>query len=252
MTIVLDGMPFIKWQHDCFHNIRSPFRWIIIHGASMNGGSTRWCNLQIPRLSRDGTSEYLDGLIKSGHRAIHLIERERWESKDQMVNAALKLVTEPCVLMQIDVDELYRPEIIDKIVSLFESDDNLGAMKMYCRYFVGPKLICEGKNCWSNNNYEWLRVWRFSPGTRFISHEPPLLSVVCGRTMEREESERHGLTFDHLAYVTEDQVSYKEQFYGYDGLLNQWRALQRNTIWPAKLSRFFSHVSGDLPTVAKI
>lgn len=250
-TIVLDGMPFIKWQHDCFQKLTCDWEWVIVHGAAMNNGSTRWCKAQEPRLSSDGTTEYLSEIIK-GDEEITVIEGAKWESKDKMVNAALQNVHDRCVLMQIDVDEFYKPETIDKIVSLFESDSNLGAIKMRCRYFVGPKLICEGENCWSNNDYEWLRVWRFLPGATFVSHEPPVLSLVSGRTMDPYSASRQGLTFDHLAYVTESQVAYKESFYPYDGLLDQWRALQRNTTWPAKLSRFFPFVSGEMPTVRKI
>src|SRR5262249_17513543 len=145
-----------------------------------------------------------------------------------------------CVLMQVDVDEIYHPETIDKIVSEFSVNDWLGAVQMYCRYFVGKNLVCEGRDCWSNYPYEWLRAWRFEPGMYFETHEPPKMNTILGRTMDRTESEKRGFTFDHLAYVTEKHVAYKEQFYGYDGLLNQWRALQRNKVWPAKLSRFFS------------
>jgi len=48
------------------------------------------------------------------------------------------------------------------------------------------------------------------------------------------------------------QALYKEKFYGYHGLLGQWKALQEHQDFPVPLSRFFSHVSGDLPMVVKV
>ncbi len=251
MSIVLDGMPFITWHLPIFQKLKCDWKWIIVEGTAQNNGSTRWCQPQEPRLSNDGTTEYLHEI--SSIKNVTVMQQDYWQSKDEMVNAAIYGIDEPCVLIQIDSDEIYRAETIDKIVSLFDSDDSLGAIKMPCRYFLGPKLVAEGKDCWSNKSNEWLRAWRFNPGATFIKHEPPVLNVITGRTMNREESAGHALTFDHLAYVTEAQVAFKEKFYGYTGVLNQWRALQRNTFWPAKLSRFFSfEMHGDAPMVRKI
>ena len=251
-TIVLDGMPFLKWQYECFKKLECDWHWIVVEGSSSNGGSTQWCNPQEARLSRDGTLEFIDSLKDERLSVLH----GAWSSKDKMVNDAAAIagdiIGDPCVLMQIDVDELYHPKALEKILFLFNEDPTLGAIKMFCRYFVGPNFICEGKNCWSNNTYEWLRAWRFEPGMFFQRHEPPVMNKILGRVMEREEAEKQRLTFDHLAYVRREQAEYKEQFYGYSGLVNQWEALQANTVWPAKLSRFFPFVSGDLPLVRKI
>lgn len=251
-TIVLDGMPFLEWQYDCFKKLSCDWEWIVVEGAAQNGGSTAWCKPQEERMSNDGSHEYLKEIALADGR-VEFLFLNSWKSKDEMVNTALSEVEDPCVLMQIDVDELYNSKSIEKIVELFTNDSQLGAIKMFCRYFVGPNLVCEGQDCWSNNNYEWLRAWRFEPGMRFEKHEPPVMNKILGRVMERQEAlNQHGLTFDHLAYARREQVAYKEQFYGYGGLVNQWDALQRNTVWPTKLSRFFSFVSGDRPLVRKI
>lgn len=70
--------------------------------------------------------------------------------------------------------------------------------------------------------------------------------------MEREESKQHGLSFLHYAYALEKQVQFKQQYYGYSNLVNQWRSLQNNKVWPARLSRFFPFVSGEKPLVNKV
>ncbi len=248
-TIVLDGMPFIKWQYECFKNLKCDWTWIVIEGSASNGGSTCWCRPQEARFSNDGTFAFLDEIKDERVLVLH----GAWSSKDKMVNDACKIaseeINEPCVLMQIDVDEIHKPESIEKVVELFTHNTQLGMIRFPCRYFVGPKIVCAGQNCWSNWDKEYDRAWRFERGMKFVSHEPPKLDrMAAPEVLHRPED----LRFDHLAYVTESQVAYKEKFYGYEGLLNQWRALQRNTYWPARLSRFFTHVSGYLPTVRQI
>jgi Glycosyl transferase family 2. len=248
-TIVLDGMPYIAWQYSIFQKLKCDWRWIVIEGAAMNNGSTKWCQKQEGRYSIDGTTDFL--LKICDYRQINVLANTRWESKDAMANTAVSEITEPCVLMQVDADEIHTPENIEKIVQLFEKDDSLGAIRMPCRFFVGPRLICHGENCWSNRSFEWTRAWRFEPGMRFLIHEPPNLHPLKGRIMEKDEAKTHGLSFDHYAYALKKQVKYKEAFYGYTGLVNQWRSLQKHDHFPEQLNRFFPFVD-DKVMVGKI
>src|SRR5439155_16222654 len=139
-------------------------------------GSTSWCAEQEPRLSIDGTSEYLASIDDP---RVRRLERTNWESKDEMMNAvALEFNrTHPYgfVLMEIDSDEIWRSEQLDKTVELFENNPELGSMMFSCDYYVGPNLILKGEHCYGDNDYEWLRAWRFRPGMTFASHEPPVL-----------------------------------------------------------------------------
>jgi hypothetical protein len=40
-----------------------------------------------------------------------------------------------------------------------------------------------------------------------------------------QETLANGWTFDHLAYVIEQQVAFKEDYYGYAGALEGWQKL---------------------------
>lgn len=209
----------------------------------MNNHSTKWCKRQEPRLSNDGTTEYLESLFED--KRVTVMGFRSWESKDAMCNAALQEITEPCVLVQVDCDELHTPTQIETIVKLFHDEPKLGAIRMPCRFFVGPKLVCKGENCWSNHEWEWTRAWRFEPGMRFESHEPPNLPFQ-GRMMLRDEAKYRGLGFDHFAYVLPKQVRFKQEFYGYKGLMNQWTALQKHDHFPEPLQRFFPFVDSKV------
>ena len=251
-TIVLDGEPFIERHLPVFQQLTIPWQWIVVEGAAGNTADTSWCQPQEPRLSVDGTHEYLRSVR---HHQFKHIYKPRWANKTMMCNTALEDIDEPCVLMQIDADEIWRAQQLEMIVSLFVDDVELESIKFACRYFVGRGLMLQGEDCYGDYPYEWTRAWRFFPGDRFISHEPSILSGIHQkpqRPMTKKLSRELGLVFDHFPYFTEAQVAYKEKFYSYAGLLDQWRALQRNKDFPVPLSRFFSHVSGDLPSVVKI
>lgn len=247
-TLVLDGMPYIQYHLPVFKQLKHDWKWIIVHGAAMNEGSTAWCASQEPRLSMDGTSEYLREI--PDHRVV-LLEQQAWSSKDEMVNVALFEAQPPCVLMEIDSDEIWRSEQLDKIVELFENQPNLGSIMFACDYYVGPELKLQGEHCYGDNDYEWLRAWRFKQGMTFTSHEPPNLSGEQGYRMSKSESTDLVGKFSHYAYVTEEQVKFKQQYYQYHGLLEKWKLLQQREDFPIPLSLFFKHVEGELPLVVK-
>lgn len=255
-TLALDAEPYIERHLPIFEQLKTDWHWYICHGAAMNNGSTAWCKPQKPRLSTDGTTEYLASI--SDHPNITLIERKEWDSKDEQCNAALAKMKEPCFLVQIDSDEIWKVSQLDQIARLFDERAQLSSIMFPCRYFVGPTLILRGENCYGDHDYEWLRAWRYVPGRRFVSHEPPALhGDDPARRMPKAESRSLDLIFDHHAYATEEQCAFKEKFYGYCGLVNQWRALQhyfanRPAGTTAILSRFFPHVKGNSPEVVKI
>lgn len=243
ITIALDAMPWIAHHLPVFNQLRCDWHWSIAEGAAMNVKDTAWCQPQEPRLSRDGTSDYLATLRR--HPRVTVVQRQSWQGKVDMVNALLPIHKEDCVLMQIDADEIWTAQQLDSIVSLFETGPNLGSTQFYCRYFVGHNIVITSDNTYGNHKGEWMRAWHWRPGARFMKHEPPILDRVIGVTMPREETRYRGLTFDHYAYVTPQQVAYKEKFYGYAHAVEHWQRLQANRQWPVKLSKFLPWVKDE-------
>jgi hypothetical protein len=232
VTIVLDGMPWITSHIQAFNRLKTPWHWYVIEGAASNTHCTYWCKPQSPRLSNDGTTQYLDGLVQ--HPRVTVIRQHIWDGKVSMCNSALAKIKEPCVLMQIDSDELWTTEQIEKIRWLIENQ-SVSLMNFYCNYFIGPNIVT------TDNTGAWVRAWRFNPGMKFASHEPPNLVGTHGAPMDRNTTKAHGLVFDHMSYVTEASVAFKEQFYGYSGAVEQWKRFQKNTTWP--VGRLKDHLS---------
>lgn len=240
-TIVFNGMPFIQHQLPIFQQLPFDWCWSIAEGAAQNGADTAWCKPQAHGHSYDGTLEYIQE-IEDGKQTC-VISDPDWPHKTEMCNCALARLQDCDVLLQVDVDEFYTPEQIVKIVECFVSEPQLRVIRMPCRYFVGPDIVCEGEGCWSNKAAEWIRAWRFRKGCEFITHEPPSLDCQWeGRIMTKKQSRERGLVFDHYGYATLKQVEYKERFYGYTGLVNQWKALQAHQNFPVQLNQFFSFV----------
>jgi hypothetical protein len=241
-TIVLDGMPFLPTLFANLNRLPASvdWRWSIAEGAAMNVNCTRWCQSQAPRLSVDGTSEFLAGL--RSHPRIRVHQKPRWEGKLEMVATCLVDFREPGVLLECDSDELFLPHQLEGILALFAARPAIKCARFFCRYFVGANIVITSEDGYGNRPGEWQRAWRWSGHGRALSHEPPVMEGLESPCATREETRILGLVFDHYAYAFEKTVEMKERFYGYRGAVAQWRRLQTNTRWPVRLRDFLPWV----------
>ena len=159
------------------------------------------------------------------------------------------------MLWQVDVDEIWTSDQISAVRDLFIQSPEKSAAFYLCQFFVGPSLVTTTVNTYGNYlGSEWLRTWRFRQGDSWLAHEPPqLVRQQCGVAVDvatinpfmHAETVEKGLVFHHYAYATEDQIRFKEVYYGYKGAVEQWRALQRAERFPVKLKDYFSWVEDE-------
>lgn len=241
VTICLDGMPTLPALFFTLNQLRIDWTWHVCEGPSLNVKDTAWCKQQEPRYSEDGTHEFLEMI--SSHPRVHVAGKKMWTGgKVEMVNYPLSFIKEECVLMQIDADEIWTSAQLEKIVSLFSEFHTLDQMSFFCRYFLGVNILSTTADSYGNNAHEWVRSWRFRPGDKFLSHEPPAMSRKPRVYMNREDSRALGLVFDHYSWAFPNQVAYKEKFYGYHCALEKWIILQQNKKWPVNLKTFLPWV----------
>lgn len=164
-----------------------------------------------------------------------------------MFNRALQDMKEPGLLWEIDADELWTSIQIEMICSMFQANHFSNCADFYCRYFVGHHIAVDRVlGTWTNSfDTMWRRAWRFEPGMVFKSHEPPIIDGQVRNPFTHDQTEANGCVFDHYAYVTEEQVRFKECYYGYRGALEGWRRLQQNTQWPARLKNFLPWIKDE-------
>lgn len=267
-TIVLNGQPFIKYHIDILSQLPFKWHWHIIEGVADLKHDTSWSvklggkvtdEIHNQGLSKDGTSEYLDQLKAEYPENITLYRKpkgEFWDGKREMVNAPLANIQEECLLWQIDVDEIWTLEQICNSRKLFIRNPEKTAAYYWCWYFVGEQLVISTRNCYTQNpKQDWLRTWRFKPGYVWAAHEPPILveplldgqfkNIAAINPLTHDETEKEGLVFQHFAYVTPEQLRFKEQYYGYQNAVNQWRALQSASEFPVYLRDYFAWVGDE-------
>lgn len=248
-TIVLNGKPFIDHHITEFSKIKGEWHWHIIEGVaelrhdtawSLNNGGSIGAQFHQNGLSNDGTSSYLDELVKKYPLNITIYRKssgQTWDGKQEMVNAPLSNIKTRCLLWQVDADEIWTSQQITKMHQMFIDNPSKSAAWFWCNFFVGPHLAISSRNCYAQNpSQEWLRVWKFEPGMYWHKHEPPMLIKLNGRNTAidvgrqdpflHEETESAGLVFQHYAYAIEEQVRFKEVYYGYKSAVNSWRRLQ--------------------------
>ncbi len=251
-TLVLNGEPFIRYHEHVLSQLAVGWHWHIVEGVARLSHDTAWSVASGGHIapeahdrgrSNDGTSEYLDDLVRRMPERVTVYRKPLggfWDGKREMCNAPLDKIKTKCLLWQIDADELWTARQISAVHRLFAEDPQRMAALFWCDYFVGPeKLISTRYNYTQNPAQEWRRVWRFKPGDRWMAHEPPTLGrrrgvlrlrsdVGAREPFTQDETEAVGAVFQHFAYVTDGQLRFKETYYGYANALEKWRALQKH------------------------
>ena len=245
-TIVLNGMPFIKKQYEIIPKVFD--EWHIIEGVSLPMNDTRWCQT-IPsrfysdkQLSIDGTTEFIDSIVDNKTIFVHR-KNDFWHGKTEMCKQ-IEPYMENCILMQFDVDEIWKPQILNEVLTYAENNEGFDGMLFKCNYYVGPNLITEGENCYGSESNEWCRVWKIKNKTFWISHEPPRVKD-CMLFLTRDYTKSKNWVFDHYAYVLEPQLDFKENFYGYKEALKHWKSLQTHNNFPCLLRNHLKWVTDN-------
>ncbi len=264
-TLVLNGLPFIEYHIEVFKCLPFRWHWHIIEGVADLNHDTSWSKVLGGRisdelhrngLSLDGTTAYLDALQRQFPDQITLYRPPPgsfWDGKQAMANAPLSRIREECLLWEIDVDEFWTADQIQRARRMFVAHPEKTAAFYYCHYFVTPDLVTTTRNTYGNlTAREWQRTWRFLPGDRWALHEPPQLVRLSSMGEERDvaaiqafthaETERLDLVFQHYAYATEAQLRFKEIYYGYVGAVDQWKKLLQAGQFPVKLADYFPWV----------
>ena len=242
-TIVLNGEPFIRYHLGVFQSLPFRWHWHIIEGVADLVKDTAWSKalggkissrFHLNGRSRDGTDIYLERIAAGYPDRISLYRKPAgkfWDGKLEMVNAPLGGIQEACLLWQVDVDEFWTADALVKMRDLFVKDPQKTAAYFHCHYFLGPLKYVVSMNTWATGPFDWLRVWRYQPGMRWTSHEPPCLVDGRGRNVgllnpfSRDVTLAKGIVFQHYAYVLESQVRFKESYYGYREAVRLWKRL---------------------------
>jgi glycosyltransferase involved in cell wall biosynthesis len=167
ITIVLNGMPFLE------ASLKSVYKHA--HEIIIIEGAVEKCRFAA---KPDGSS--LDGSVEciqcfpDPERKIRMVQGI-WPEKNEMQNKALELVTGEYIWL-LDSDEVYREKDIEKVEAILKSDPSITQISFIAHNFwKGFEFIFESKK-FKEPGYQYRRVFRFLPGSRFLTHRPPTLS----------------------------------------------------------------------------
>lgn len=260
-TIVINGMPFITYHFNIFKETNRYFQWHIIEGfgVGLENKNRYKKNMKLNEkyiykgLSTDGTTLYLNKLKNENKEEVFIHRREYgniWSNKSEMIRITHN-INFKCVLIEIDVDELWNSNQIIKISDLFE-ETNKRCMFFHCHYFITPSYVTITKNVPTHaNSYEWLRAWIYEKGDIWKCHEPPFLYNLNTKTynydklfgnkcLKHDFTEMNGLVFTHYSWTEENIVKFKEDFYEKEGLYNKWKEVENyKGELPFEVSKYF-------------
>lgn len=195
-------------------------------------GDTTW--LTVDGHSTDNTVDIIKN-YSDPQKKITLIQKNGfWNGKTEMCNEWSKRTT--CdYIWQIDTDEFYKKKDIDKIKQILEKYKP-DAVHFFANHFWGSYNHCFDEKTGSGwgNNIPWMRIFKHTPGSQWISHEPPNYMLangtVCnnGRYIPREEMLRIGIKMYHYSYVTQKQKDFKVKFFKDYWLNDAWTNWQNN------------------------
>lgn len=163
---------------------------------------------------------------------IKLIEANGfWNGKTSMCNEWAKNMTSDYI-WQIDGDEFYHKEDIDKIKTILK-EEAPDAVHFYANHFFGSFKSCmtvRSGGSWGNN-IPWMRIFKHQPGSYWHRHEPPTYITEGKDCNEGKVLQRHfmldkGILMYHYSYVTEEQIIFKEKFYHQENSIeyyNNWK-----------------------------
>ncbi|MHC1791977.1 glycosyltransferase [Solidesulfovibrio sp.] len=213
--IVLNGEPFTRY---CLRSLY-PFAHEIL---VVEGAVTRAMGQARPDgHSRDGTLEILHAFKarEDPENKLVIITRDgAWEEKDAMCRAFAERATGD-YLWQVDVDEFYRARDMGLVLEILADDPGLTAVAFRQRSFFAAPQFENGSSYLLAGGDVFRRVFRFTPGSRYVSHRPPTVCDARGldqfavNPLPARELERLDVRLFHYSLLFPNQVRDKTAYY---------------------------------------
>lgn len=200
--IVFNGMPYLK------HNLLNLYRYaheiIVVEGASEHASSRASASGH----STDGTLAYLQE-FKSAEdpaRKLTIITAEDeghadgiWPGEKSEQSQAYAVRATGDWLWQVDVDEFYDPEDVERLLGLLQDHPQATCVTLpFLNFWGGFSTLVEGGFFWSHlstgeRRGEVRRIFQWRQGYHYATHRPPTIFDSRGHDVTRSRmlSARH-------------------------------------------------------------
>lgn len=214
--IVLNGEPFTKY---CLRQLYPFAHQIIVSEGAVEGAETISTK---EGHSIDGTLETLAKLKheEDPENKIIIIEHDGfWFDKNEQSKAYAKIATGD-YLWQVDIDEFYKNEDIEKIFNLLAENRDITAISFPTLTFWGsPCYRCDSWMLIRQNYYEVFRIFRWNEMYEYKTHIPPTVIDERGRNLREMNSingeflRKRGIWMYHYSLLFPVQVRLKGEYY---------------------------------------
>lgn len=220
--IVLNGEPFTRY---CLRSLY-PFAHEII---VVEGGHENALDVSTPDgHSTDGTLEalYRFKAEEDPEDKVQIVVREGpWPQRDELGNSKTpqsRAYAERATgdyLWQVDIDEFYRPEEMRRVLAMLSANPTITAVSFNVHPFWGGFDYVSDGWYWRRGHITFNRLFKWGPGYRYVTHQPPTVADAEGRDLRELEwvsgdtMARHGIRLYHYDHVFPHQVRNKALFY---------------------------------------
>ncbi len=213
--IVLNGEPFIKYLLRQIY--RHAYEIIVVEG-----GSSKAANYAPSGHSTDNTLSILEEFRKDEdyeHKLKVVTRNGFWNEKDEQSQAYASIASGD-YLWQVDVDEFYKDQDIDRIRILLKNNPKIDAISFRQITFWGSiHYYVDGFKLRADNSSQYHRLFKWRKGYTYVSHRPPTVIDDQGnnlrdkRWMSASKIEKLGIYLYHYSLLFPNQVIEKSTYY---------------------------------------
>jgi hypothetical protein len=166
--------------------------------------------------SSDKTNKIIDNFPDPDNK-IKIIHNQ-YSEKDEQCSAYMQhLDSDIDYLWNLDSDEVYKSEDIEKIINIMEEGQYTSADVKSCSFYGGFERYIGG---FEEKRGNFHRIFRIFPGTKWLTHRPP--TVVHDKKydsipMRHIDGDtlwfKYGIRMYHYSYVFPKQVKNKIEYY---------------------------------------
>ncbi len=171
--------------------------------------------------SRDGTLEqlYRFKAEEDPENKIQIVTQNGfWSEKDEQSQAYAALATGD-YLWQVDIDEFYRPDDMERILEMLDKDEAIAAVSFQqISFWGGFDYLVDG---WylRRGAATYHRLFKWGPGYRYTTHRPPTVQDTSGTDLREQkwisghELAQQGIRLYHYSLLFPQQVRDKCAYY---------------------------------------
>ncbi|MEK6832857.1 MAG: glycosyltransferase [Nanoarchaeota archaeon] len=166
------------------------------------------------RTSFDGTNQIIDN-FPDPQKKIKIIHSQ-YSEKDEQCNAYFNLLKDNNdYIWNLDSDEVFKPQDIDTIIRLLETEKYTSVGFKSCTFYGGFDRIMTG----FEEENEFKRIYKIYPGSTWLTHRPPTIKHVVNNIFPDKHLDfnnlrnNYGVKMYHYSYVFPRQVFEKLGYY---------------------------------------